>query len=206
MFVLTKMGPLPKSHKVSSWLLVSKGRHPLRPGIRQATVHSCHRLYVSSHFSLPLGPTSDCKVGLHFYFGSKAHTTLRNLKDGNRTSFSLSMVQPCHFTQRILPQFFPLTVMKLWTCKTGVQIQVGPSPETKFLSSTTHFLSLFCWFFKIMHLEIPGWLSGLAPPSAHGVILESWGWVPHQAPCMEPASPSACVSASLCVCLSWINK
>ena len=30
--------------------------------------------------------------------------------------------------------------------------------------------------------------------------------VPVQAPCMEPASPSACVSASECVCLSWTNK
>ena len=30
--------------------------------------------------------------------------------------------------------------------------------------------------------------------------------VPHWAPCREPASPSAYVSASLSVCLSWINK
>ena len=36
-------------------------------------------------------------------------------------------------------------------------------------------------------------------PLAQGVILESWDRVPHQAPWMEPASPSACVSASLCV-------
>ena len=36
-------------------------------------------------------------------------------------------------------------------------------------------------------------------PSAQGVILESGDEVPRQAPCMEPASPSACVSASLCV-------
>ena len=46
---------------------------------------------------------------------------------------------------------------------------------------------------------IPGWLSGLALPAAWGVILESQDLVPRQAPCMEPASPSACVSASLCV-------
>ena len=32
-------------------------------------------------------------------------------------------------------------------------------------------------------------------PSAQGVILESQDRVPHRAPCMEPASPSACVSA-----------
>ena len=36
-------------------------------------------------------------------------------------------------------------------------------------------------------------------PSAQGVILEFWDRVPHQAPYREPASPSAYVSASLCV-------
>ena len=41
-------------------------------------------------------------------------------------------------------------------------------------------------------------------PSAQGMILESWDWVPQQAPCMEPASLSACVSASLSV--SLMNK
>ena len=39
-------------------------------------------------------------------------------------------------------------------------------------------------------------------PSAQGVILGSRDRVPHRAPCMGPASPSACVSASLSVCLS----
>ena len=33
-------------------------------------------------------------------------------------------------------------------------------------------------------------------PLAQGVILETWDQVPRQAPCMEPASPSAFVSAS----------
>ena len=32
----------------------------------------------------------------------------------------------------------------------------------------------------------------------------SWDLVPHQALCREPASPSACVSPSLCV--SFMNK
>ena len=32
-----------------------------------------------------------------------------------------------------------------------------------------------------------------------------WDRVPHWAPCREPASPLACVSASLPLCLSWIN-
>ena len=47
----------------------------------------------------------------------------------------------------------------------------------------------------------PGWLSGLAPPSAQGVILETQDLVPRWAPCMEPASPSACVPASLSLCV-----
>ena len=38
-------------------------------------------------------------------------------------------------------------------------------------------------------------------PSAPGVIPGSWNRVPHQALCMEPASPSACVSASVCMCV-----
>ena len=36
-------------------------------------------------------------------------------------------------------------------------------------------------------------------PLGQGVTLESWDRVPHRAPCTDPASPSACVSASLCV-------
>ena len=55
---------------------------------------------------------------------------------------------------------------------------------------------------------MPGGLSGLAPALgsavkylswAQGMILGSRERVPHRAPCMEPASPSACVSASLSV-------
>ena len=57
---------------------------------------------------------------------------------------------------------------------------------------------------KIGFLGQPGWLSGLAPPSAQGVILETRDRVPRQAPCMEPASPSAYVFASLS--LSLMNK
>ena len=36
-------------------------------------------------------------------------------------------------------------------------------------------------------------------PLAQVVVPGSWDRVPHRAPCMEPASPSACVSASLSV-------
>ena len=38
-------------------------------------------------------------------------------------------------------------------------------------------------------------------PSAQVMIPRSWDQVPHPAPCREPASPSAYVSASLCVSL-----
>ena len=52
----------------------------------------------------------------------------------------------------------------------------------------------------------PEWPSGLALPSAQGMILETQDRVPHQAPCMGPASPSACVSAPLSLCVSLMNK
>ena len=41
-------------------------------------------------------------------------------------------------------------------------------------------------------------------PSAQDMILGSWDRVPHRGPCREPASPSACDSAFLCV--SLMNK
>ena len=47
-----------------------------------------------------------------------------------------------------------------------------------------------------------GCLGGSAvewPPPAQGVIPESWDRVPHRDPCMKPASPSAYVSASVCL-------
>ena len=52
----------------------------------------------------------------------------------------------------------------------------------------------------------PGWLSSWA--SAFGSVPDPliWDQVPHWAPCGESAFPSAYVSASLSLCLSWINK
>ena len=50
---------------------------------------------------------------------------------------------------------------------------------------------------RILGAGQPGWLSGLALPSAHGLILETRDQVPHQAPRKEPASPP-----SACLCLS----
>ena len=55
----------------------------------------------------------------------------------------------------------------------------------------------------------PGWPSGLALPSAQGVILETRDRVPCQVPCMEPASPlplSLSLALSLSLSLSLMNK
>ena len=38
-------------------------------------------------------------------------------------------------------------------------------------------------------------------PLAQGVVPASWDQVARRAPCVEPASPSAYISASLCVCI-----
>ena len=54
----------------------------------------------------------------------------------------------------------------------------------------------------ILNYEEPGRLNGSVVehlPLAWGVIPESRDRVPHQAPHGKPASPSACVSASLSV-------
>ena len=63
---------------------------------------------------------------------------------------------------------------------------------------------------QILHFKhVWGRLGGSAVehlPLAHSVIPGSWDRVPHPAPCMEPASPSACVSASLSLCVSFMNK
>ena len=55
---------------------------------------------------------------------------------------------------------------------------------------------------SLVMIEEWGSLGGAAVwrlPLAQGAILETRDGIPHRAPCMEPASPSACVSASLCV-------
>ena len=46
------------------------------------------------------------------------------------------------------------------------------------------------------------WPSGLAPPSARGVIQETRDRVPGQAPCMEPASLPLHLPLPMCVSLS----
>ena len=54
---------------------------------------------------------------------------------------------------------------------------------------------------------IPGWRSGLAPAFGPGRDPEDSGSNPTLGSrCMEPASPSACVSASLSHCVPIISK
>ena len=52
---------------------------------------------------------------------------------------------------------------------------------------------------KNANLGAPGWLSGWASAFGSGHDPGIQAWVLHQAPCREPASPSAYVSASLSV-------
>ena len=59
---------------------------------------------------------------------------------------------------------------------------------------------------KILFLETPGWLSGWATAFGPGCDPAVLGLSPTSGPCTEPASPSACVSASLCVSHEYINE
>ena len=55
-------------------------------------------------------------------------------------------------------------------------------------------------------LGMPEWLSGQAPAFGSRCDPGIQDRVPHQAPCEEPISPSAYVSASLCQSVSLMNK
>ena len=58
----------------------------------------------------------------------------------------------------------------------------------------------------IKHLGSLGGAAVWRLPLAQGVILETRDRIPRRAPGMEPASPSACVSASLSLSLCDYNK
>ena len=62
-----------------------------------------------------------------------------------------------------------------------------PSPP----HHTSHFL-------LAPHEEACAFTVVLLWPLVQGMILGTGDRVPYRAPCVEPASPSACVSASLC--------
>ena len=53
---------------------------------------------------------------------------------------------------------------------------------------------------------MPGWLCGWAPAFGSGRDPRIQDRVSHQAPCEEPASPSAYVFASLSLSMSLMNK
>ena len=108
--------------------------------------------------------------------------------------------------------FSPYLLDLLTEKRTGLEQPVcekqaqKPSSEHRsggvfFLNSSHHGVQT-CFSFFNNHQGIPGWLSSLALPSAQGPILGTWDRVPHRASCMEPASPFACVSASLSLSLS----
>ena len=79
----------------------------------------------------------------------------------------------------------------------------GPnSPGGGMLPHSVFALCKFFFFLRFYSLGQPWWRSGLAPPAAWGVILGTLDRVPHRAPYMEPASPSACSSAPLSLCVS----
>ena len=104
--------------------------------------------------------------------------------------------------------FFPLnTILNLivvFCSHSHKYIIMGKHQENQ-ISNLSKVLLVF-FLHKSAFKGTPGWLSGGHLPSAQGVILGSWDQVPHQAPHREPASPSACVSASLCVSHEYINK
>ena len=73
----------------------------------------------------------------------------------------------------------------------------------RFILPTTCHSSVPFLLIKILSLlqdaihGTPGWLSGWAPTFSSGGDPGIWNLVPHRAPCGEPASHSAYVSASL---------
>ena len=117
---------------------------------------------------------------------------------------------------------FLRSLYKLSKCHRTVQSHTGLTHKRpSFYSFTRLVLTTSTWeswqcneYYSLLSPQInnktlgqaPRWFRGLAPPSAQGVILETWDRVPRQAPCMEPASPSACVSASLSLSVPLINK
>ena len=92
---------------------------------------------------------------------------------------------------------------KGWTCLSRT-IQIGSKAEHQ--GKIRMFLQQerdACWAGKKQ--DTMGCLSGSVVehlPSAQGMILKFQDRVPQRAPCMEPASPSAC----LCLPLSLMNK
>ena len=78
----------------------------------------------------------------------------------------------------------------------------------RIVSSTgLNYSSYYTFGLKKRQTGIPGWPSGLAPAFGPGHDPGDPGSNPMLGSrCMEPASPSACVSASLSLCVTIINE
>ena len=101
-----------------------------------------------------------------------------------------------------------ILTVHLWDCeKEYLNVYLMPQMHIKFNNINTYILckSNNILFnnnnatLRTLTAGQPWWLSGLVPPLAQGLILETRDRVLHRAPCVEPASPSAYVSASLCL-------
>ena len=90
----------------------------------------------------------------------------------------------------------------------GSALSVEPGSDSLSLSSSASHLHACTHMYSLsLKNKNKGCLGGSEVehlPSAQGRILESQDRVPQRAPCMKPASPSACVPAFLCV--SFMNK
>ena len=101
---------------------------------------------------------------------------------------SLQLWQPLMSSDAILFLFKNITYLELWRLASSIQL------------SAFFFFKIFIYL-----MGIPGWRSGLVPafgpgrnPRDPGSNPTSGSW------CMEPASPSASVSASLSLCV-WLS-
>ena len=99
------------------------------------------------------------------------------------------------------------TMFQIFVTFNPSYIVLGPRPNF-----TSNFLSgISLWSlpeaFNLVFLGIPGWRSGLVPAFGPGHDPGDPGSNPTSGSlCMEPASPSAYVSASLSLCVTIINK
>ena len=120
-------------------------------------------------------------------------------------SFKISMLFYCIlsysiYSKKPIPYSNQCPYLELkYSIKTNTTLDTWVS---QLVNITTLRLSLAWSLLKIFFLGHLGGLTIRSLSSTQGVILESQDRVPHWALCMEPASPSARVSASISLCLS----
>ena len=119
---------------------------------------------------------------------------------------------------RFLPTFHLLRIEITWS--QGKNCGKGPNFVTNKLVTLARFIWIWFWHLKRVIIPIPtdwlgelnegwgtpGWLSGWASAFGPGPDPRIPNQVPHRTPCREPASPLPGSSASLTLCVSWINK